>query len=129
MFLILRICRSSLEQVAVIFLPHPPEIVLRVAFVGWVQNCRTSPPPFNKQGCKRIRSQCFFHKPKVNTRLVGSLKAVGKERSACCSGSPAVCRRLFKEDKCRAPEQHNNKAQSSSKARPGESEAFVLGAG
>lgn len=33
----LRICRSYLEQVEVIILPHPPEVVLHIVFVAWVE--------------------------------------------------------------------------------------------
>lgn len=39
----------------------------------------------------------------------------------------AVCRRLFKENKSRAQEPHNNKAQSSSKACPENSRGLCTG--
>lgn len=41
MFLILRIHRSYLEQVELIFPQHPPETVLHIVFVGLVRNCGT----------------------------------------------------------------------------------------
>lgn len=77
MFLILRIRRSYLEQVVVIFLPHPPEVVLCKVLVGWVEIAGLNHHLSINIG-KRILSKHFFHKPKVTTRLLSCLNTVAE---------------------------------------------------